>query len=179
MKNLNENEKKILLEMLLEDMPFVKIKERLGLHKNYNLKAHCEYLGHKYKKAFEMHINNFKDNTQLAIQKGEVLNKEDFIKGLDLIINQIKFIEQKNNNQLDYKNKEVDRKEDIVELIELPSTLPLRLQGENYEVKQTSIKVIANVWEEFQHFVKNNKRYNSIEYISLALLEFLEKYRVN
>lgn len=66
---------------------------------------------------------------------------------------------------------------DSVEIVALPKVLPLRLQGENYIIKQTSIKVVDNVWQEFQLFTKSNKTYSGIEYLSLALIEFLEKHR--
>ena len=69
--------------------------------------------------------------------------------------------------------------EDVYEIIQLPKILPIRLQGENYVVKQTSVKVVENEWQEFQQFVKANKTYSSIEYLSLAILEFLEKYRLH
>lgn len=177
MKTITEQQKKILLEMLINDVPFSKIKKELNLGVNYNLKSLCEYLGHKYAKAYEIHINNFpKNSITNRITDNETLTKEDFLKGMDFLLSQMK--ENKNNTSL-LENKDVknNQENDIFEVIELPKILPQRLQGENYQVKQTSVKVVDNVWQEFQQFVKTNKRFSSIEYLSLAILEFLEKYR--
>ncbi len=60
----------------------------------------------------------------------------------------------------------------------LPKQLPERLTGENYVTKQSSVRIVENVWLEFQEFVKEAKgKFNTIELLSLAILEFLEKYR--
>lgn len=179
MKSFNQEEKELLLKMLIEDQPFNIIKQKLGVNKNYNLKSLCEYLGYKYKKAYELHINNISKNTDLTLSD-ETLTKADFIKGMDFLASQIKFAEKSNERMLEDKseNKEIKKTTDeVYEIVQLPKVLPLRLQGENYQVKQTSVKVVENVWQEFQHFVKANKTYSSIEYLSLAILEFLEKYR--
>lgn len=178
MKSLNTEEKELLLKLLIEDKPFSQIKTKLGLNKNYNLKSLCEYLGHKYKKAYELHINNISKSNELTISN-ENLTKADFAKGMELILSQIKS-EQNNDKLLKIESSEYKdiKDKDIYEIIQLPKTLPFRLQGENYIVKQTSVKIIENVWQEFQSFSKTNKTYTTIEYLSLALLEFLEKYRI-
>ena len=45
-------------------------------------------------------------------------------------------------------------------------------------IKQTSVKLVENVWIEFGEFTKEIKGYNSIQLMSLALVEFLDRYRV-
>lgn len=179
MKLLSLEEKELLLKLLIEDQPFSLIKKKLGLNKNYNLKSLCEYLGKKYMKAYELHINNFCKN-EVAIPNNENLTKEDFFKGMEMVISQIKFNEENNERLLKLEStnhKEIEKNDDIFEIIQLPKVLPLRLQGTNYQVRQTSVKVVDNIWQEFQQFTKTNKTYTSIEYLSLAILEFLEKYR--
>lgn len=176
MKILNKEEKEFLLKALIEDQSFSFIRQKLGVNKNYNLKTLCEYLGGKYLKAYNLHINNHK-STSLALAE-DILTKSDFVKGMDFIVSQLKI---ENNNKLLENKTQIESKQnkndDVYEIVQLPKVLPTRLQGENYQVKQTSVKVVDNVWQEFQQFVKSNKTYSSIEYLSLAILEFLEKYR--
>lgn len=184
MKALTTEEKELLLKLLIEDKPFSLIKKELGVNKNYNLKSLCEYLGKKYLRAYELHINNITKSTEIALVNDENLTKADFLKGMDLILSKIQNPEKDKilieNTVAEKSNTNGNTfNEDIYEIIQLPKILPVRLQGENYVVKQTSVKVVDNVWQEFQQFVKANKTYSSIEYLSLAILEFLEKYRLH
>lgn len=184
MKKLSDEQKKLLLNMLIEDVPFTQIRKNLGLGLSYNLKTLCEYLGHKYIKAYNLHINNFnkkdlaliESNTN-SITNEEILTKEDFLKGMDFLIS--KLAENKNTPLVEFNSKIKNNDDEVVEIVALPKVLPQRLQGENYVVKQTSVKVVDNVWQEFQQFIKSRKNYSSIEYLSLAILEFLEKYGTN
>lgn len=184
MKKLSDEQKKLLLNMLIEDVPFTQIRKNLGLGLSYNLKTLCEYLGHKYIKAYNLHINNFnkkdlaliESNTN-SITNEEILTKEDFLKGMDFLVS--KLAENKNTPLVEFNSKIKNNDDEVVEIVALPKVLPQRLQGENYVVKQTSVKVVDNVWQEFQQFIKSRKNYSSIEYLSLAILEFLEKYGTN
>lgn len=181
MKVFSTEEKELLLKLLIEDKPFGLIKKELGVNKNYNLKSLCEYLGKKYLRAYELHINNIAKSNEIVSVNNENLTKTDFLKGMNLILSKIQNPEK---DKILIENTAVEKSntnsntisEDIYEIIELPKMLPVRLQGENYQVKQTSVKVVDNVWQEFQQFAKTNKTYSTIEYLSLAILEFLEKY---
>lgn len=183
MKTLTDEQKKELLIMLIDDVPLGTIKKHLNLNKNYNLKLLCEYLGKKYQKAYNLHIANYPQKNEIvSIEDKNTLTKADFLKGLDYLMsrmgesNQIRLENHspKEENKPNIKLKD----EEILEIVELPKTLPQRLQGENYIVKQTSVKIVENVWQEFQNFTKINKTYSTIEMLSLAILEFLEKYSV-
>lgn len=184
MKKLSDEQKKLLLNMLIEDVPFTQIRKNLGLGLSYNLKTLCEYLGHKYIKAYNLHINNFNKKDRALIESNtnsitneEILTKEDFLKGMDFLVS--KLAENKNTPLVEFNSKIKNNDDEVVEIVALPKVLPQRLQGENYVVKQTSVKVVDNVWQEFQQFIKSRKNYSSIEYLSLAILEFLEKYGTN
>lgn len=184
MKKLSDEQKKLLLNMLIEDVPFTQIRKNLGLGLSYNLKTLCEYLGQKYIKAYNLHINNFNKKDLALIESNtnnitneEILTKEDFLKGMDFLVS--KLAENKNIPLVEFDSKIKNNDDEILEIVALPKVLPQRLQGENYIVKQTSVKVVDNVWQEFQQFVKSHKNYSGIEYLSLAILEFLEKYRTN
>lgn len=62
--------------------------------------------------------------------------------------------------------------------IDFPKILPIELSGVNYKVKQTSIKVIEGAYTKFNELCEDSY-YSKIELISLALLEFVEKYGGN
>lgn len=176
-----------LLEMLLDDENFSLIRKELNVGERYNLKALCEYYGGKLYKAYKLHRNNYREennttNKPIIIENSlsEVLTKEDFFKSMSILSSQIKSINTE-NNLLEESNKKDDKIENSIinEIIlnTLPKVLPDRLQGENYKVKQTSIKVVENVYNEFTEYCKGKKGFSLIELHSLALLEFLEKYR--
>ena len=185
MKTLTDEQKKELLIMLIDDVPLGTIKKHLNLNKNYNLKLLCEYLGKKYQKAYNLHIFNYHQKNEIvSIIDKNILTKADFLKGLDFLMSRMGEYNQKrveNHSSQENQENKLNTKlkdEEILEIVELPKTLPRRLQGENYIVKQTSVKIVKNVWEEFQSFTKINKTYTTIEMLSLAILEFLEKYSV-
>lgn len=64
------------------------------------------------------------------------------------------------------------------EIMKIPNMLPNELVGENYVVKTTSVKVIDGIWNNFKKIQKSST-HSSIEILSLALLEFTEKYGSN
>lgn len=163
--------KQILLEALLNDEPFKVIREKIGVGKKYNLAYLCEYEGGKIWRAFQLHKNNQKSNTSSITQniKPTNITPEKFLIALDERLEKLISNTFSNTPQITY---------DEIEVIELPKHLPDRLTGENRKaIKQTSIKIVENVWTEFQEYSKDT-HYGSIELLSLALLEFLEKYRV-
>ena len=173
----NEEDKKNLLNMLLEDKPFSEIKQVLKVNKNYNLKVACEFLGGKYLKAYLFHANNQKNYKKfLPATTQDTTNNEVIYKCFKLLNEQIVNLKETllNTNTLEEKQLKANNEEIVY--FELPKVLPTRLKGSNYQVKHTSVKVILNVWEEFQLFAKANNEYSTIEHLSLAILEYLEKY---
>lgn len=179
MVKLSDEQRKDLLDMLIADESFLAIREKLGLGKKYNLKSLCEYEGGKILRAYQLHINNYKEKENELVEQKEILTKDDFFKGLSLLLNekqnQGNLIENKGEDQNSNTSCNTD---DIIEIIALPKQLPERLTGENYVTKQSSVRIVENVWVEFQEFVKEAKgKFNTIELLSLAILEFLEKYR--
>lgn len=186
MIKLTIDQQKKLLEMLLDDENFSIIRKELNVGERYNLKSLCEYYGGKLDKAYKLHRNNYRekntDNKLAVIENAssEFLSKEDFFKSMSILSSQIKSINI-GNNLLEESNQKEDKIENniINEIVinTLPKVLPDRLQGENYRVKQTSVKVVENVYNEFTEYCKGKKGFSTIELHSLALLEFLEKYR--
>ena len=181
MVKLSDEQRKDLLDMLIADESFLAIREKLGLGKKYNLKSLCEYEGRKILRAYQLHINNYKEKENELVEQKEILTKDDFFKWLSLLLNEQQsqsvgnLIENKGEDQNSNTSCNTD---DIIEIIALPKQLPERLTGENYVTKQSSVRIVENVWVEFQEFVKEAKgKFNTIELLSLAILEFLEKYR--
>lgn len=179
MIKLTIDQQKKLLEMLLDDENFSTIRKELNVGERYNLKSLCEYEGGKIEKAYKLHRNNYKEkkNKDNSLATTNFLTEEAFLQGMSILSTQINKINVANNNEtkIEYK-KDVD---DTIVLNTLPKVLPNRLQGENYVIKQTSIKVVENVYNEFINYCKNKKSgYSTIELYSLALLEFIEKYRI-
>lgn len=175
MKVLTKEQDKVLLELLLEDRPFVEIRKRIEISPTYDIKSYCEYSGGKLDKAYKMHINNHKkiNDKEILVQSSVAnLSQEDFYKAL---LTLSKHSENKGST-FSITQKEEEEEEDIVDIIELPKSLPQELTGENYKVKQTSIKVIEGAYEKFNEFCKGN-HYSKVELLSLALLEFIDKYR--
>lgn len=178
MKILSKEQDKILLELLIADRPFTEIRKELGLGAKYDIKSYCEYQGGKLYKAYKLHVNNYKkENEKELVPQNSILNlsQEEFYKALMIISSKAS-----ENQQIQIENKSNTKSitdEDIMEIVELPKSLPLELVGENYKVKQTSIKVIDGVYEQFNEFCKGN-HYSKTELISLALLEFIKKYGV-
>ena len=188
MIKLTIDQQKKLLEMLLDDENFSAIRKELNVGERYNLKSLCEYYGGKLYKAYKLHRNNYREEKNINDNKltiientsSEFLSKEDFFKSMSILSSQIKSINI-GNNLLEESNQKEDKIENniINEIVinTLPKVLPDRLQGENYRVKQTSVKVVENVYNEFTEYCKGKKGFSTIELHSLALLEFLEKYR--
>lgn len=94
---------------------------------------------------------------------------------------------QKDNNSLDIQKleeliqlleplkevvKEYNRNKNIVEIKPKELNPPAIT-----EVKQKLFKIDVNVLEEWEHFVRKNKQYKVQNLISLAIKEFLDKYK--
>ena len=45
------------------------------------------------------------------------------------------------------------------------------------EVKTTTVRLYVNVWEEFREFTEGYKEYKSMDLISMAMVEYIEKYK--
>ena len=69
-----------------------------------------------------------------------------------------------------YKSKNTTTEHDKAEIIiELPV-------DESKEFK-TSIRVNKIIWEQFKDFCKSNKNYTQKDLVSMALLEYMNKYK--
>lgn len=58
-------------------------------------------------------------------------------------------------------------------LVEIIAELPL----DSTKEFKTSIRVNKVVWEEFKEFCKNNKNYTQKDLVSMAMLEYMNKYK--
>lgn len=172
MKLLNDNERKILMDLLLDDRPFREIKEKLKVNKNYNLKELCDYNGKKFSKAWKIHKNNIpKSNTKsITVIENENITKKDFKIGFEMLAGIFK-------NNSNTKSITTNKNNDIMDIIAIPDILPDKLEGINYKPVAGSVKLVKGIKQEFDDFCKN-KPHNKIKLHSLALLEFLEKYSV-
>lgn len=161
--------------MLASDESFASIKRELGLSKNYNIKNLCDYYGKKYIRLYESHINVLKENNSLIVPRNEDL-KELIFKGFNSVADLI----NRNQNNLieskDIKNNTVPGNEYVIE--KLPEQLPLEIQKYKSFDKIT-IRVQGEINEKFKNFIKENGTFKSAEFYSLALWEFLKKYKGN
>ena len=69
-----------------------------------------------------------------------------------------------------YKSKNTTVNTDKTEII---VELPL---DESKEFK-TSIRVNKVIWEQFKEFCKSNKNYTQKDLVSMAMLEYMQKYK--
>lgn len=185
MTEQTQEKEKLLGTLRLNSMIPIPNKNLLN---NYDIAEEKDYF---YKNLLFKELNFIKKNEAKIINKAEKLYDLKISNSKLKVVHYVcdfKLLEEKAleytkmleiKQQKKQNQKEVNQwlTKDSVEIVALPKVLPLRLQGENYIIKQTSIKVVDNVWQEFQLFVKSNKTYSSIEYLSLALIEFLEKHR--
>lgn len=185
MTEQTQEKEKLLGTLRLNSMIPIPNKNLLN---NYDIAEEKDYF---YKNLLFKELNFIKKNEAKIINKAEKLYDLKISNSKLKVVHYVcdfKLLEEKAleytkmleiKQQKKQNQKEVNQwlTKDSVEIVALPKVLPLRLQGENYIIKQTSIKVVDNVWQEFQLFAKSNKTYSSIEYLSLALIEFLEKHR--
>ena len=66
-----------------------------------------------------------------------------------------------------YKQEVTNNKDEIIVELPLDSTKEFK----------TSIRVNKVVWEEFKEFCKNNKNYTQKDLVSMAMLEYMNKYK--
>lgn len=111
-----------------------------------------------------------------VVQK-EVQNKEE----------KLQDILQKKVQNKKYAEEDISLK-NIISLLEkiekntanaatIPSTTELKIPYKFTNVFSTSIRIDKDVWEEFKEFSKVNKNIKQQDLISLAVKEFLEKYK--
>ena len=65
-------------------------------------------------------------------------------------------------------------------IIDLPQTQELKINEDllNGEFKiTTSIRLYSDVWRQFKDFTETHKEYKSMDLVSMALLEYIEKYK--
>lgn len=171
MVKLSKEQLNTLAVMLAGDMPFAKIKEELNLNKNYNLKNLCDYYGKKYIKLYDSHINILKEKKEIVVKENNNL-KEMMLHGF----NSLAEILKKNNNVQNLLEQKENKNNDEIIIEKLPDHLPLEIQ--NYKVfDKISIRINGEINERFKEFIKENNKFKSAEFYSLAIFEFLEKYK--
>ncbi|MGH4126277.1 MAG: hypothetical protein ACREV6_25530 [Clostridium sp.] len=84
------------------------------------------------------------------------------------------------------KKKVVDKTEkeeqitDYKIIIDVPQTQELKIDEDmlNGEFKTTTtVRLYSEVWEKFKDFTQTYKDYKSMDLVSMALLEYIEKYK--
>jgi len=84
--------------------------------------------------------------------------------------------EQKKADKTETENE----KKDYKIIIDVPRTQELEIDEEmlNEEFKTTNtIRLYSYVWEQFKDFTETYKEYKSMDLVSMALLEYIEKYK--
>ncbi|MFV3031581.1 hypothetical protein [Clostridium botulinum] len=102
-------------------------------------------------------------------------------------------------NNADAKNKMMDivsKYNDLVKMIEVSSDIKEMLEWYNKqkniiepaelkidsnkligEIKTTTVRLYGNVWKDFREFMEQYKEFKSMDIVSMALIEFMEKYK--
>lgn len=102
-------------------------------------------------------------------------------------------------NNVDAKNKMMDivsKYNDLVKMIEVSSDIKEMLEWYNKqkniiepvefkidsnkligEVKTTTVRLYSDVWKDFREFMEQYKEFKSMDIVSMALIEFMEKYK--
>ncbi|NOW16580.1 hypothetical protein B0H35_004117, partial [Clostridium acetobutylicum] len=58
-----------------------------------------------------------------------------------------------------------------------PQNLKINRNRLNGAVKITTVRLYINVWEKFKSFMKQYQEYKSKDLVTMALLEFMDKYK--
>jgi len=78
------------------------------------------------------------------------------------------------------KSETENQKTDYKIIIDVPQPQKLEVNEDmlNDEFKTTNtIRLYTSVWEQFKDFTETYKDYKSIDLVSMALLEYIEKYK--
>ena len=114
-----------------------------------------EWITQDTKKEMTNNITNVFNNTEF---KNNMLFLHDEIDILKNIIEQFKQDDKSNTNVIELR-------EGIK--IELPES----------EIKRTTIRINNEVWDSFDKFVEDNKPFDKHDLMSMALLEYMNKYK--
>jgi len=86
----------------------------------------------------------------------------------------------KEQKKLVAKTETENKKTDYKIIIDVPEPQKLKINEDmlNDEFKTTNtIRLYSYVWEQFKDFTEKYKDYKSMDLVSMALLEYIEKYK--
>jgi hypothetical protein len=118
---------------------------------SYNVSTHLYDIGNAKNIILSNQFNkehNHKNNTNIL--------DNDIQKKLMEII---KWYETKEDNSMNNSSLNVDMN---------------KLKG---EIQTTTVRLHSNVWSDFRKFTKRYKKYKSMDLVSMALVEYMEKYQ--
>lgn len=111
-----------------------------------------------------IHENLIEEVAVTEVKETRLTKHEEYLNtNFDILVEMIESYKTQNS-----KHEIInDNKDEII--VELPI-------DETKEFK-TSIRVNKVVWEQFKEFCKNNKHYTQKDLVSMAMLEYMEKYK--
>lgn len=171
-----------LNEKLSEGQTVIRIREDLGIGEKFLQKIVKEN-GYKY---FQKEKRYYKENTNV-LQKNIIHGKEIFDSDykdttivlqnykddlLDIVKAKKEIFEVINafkKNNLYYK--------DTTNVIEVVASNEIQIKDFNSEAKGTSFRVYGETLIKWKEFCNKNKKYNNQDLVSMALEEYMEKYK--
>lgn len=131
----------------LQGLGYIKVKNQFVLEDNSSVVRQC----------VGQHVGHEKTEIKVFTDSDDLLQYKQLISNFDVLMEIIE--KYKNNNEIP--------KSDIV--IQLPYE-----SDKNYK---TSIRIHKEVFEEFKLFCSKNKEFTQKELISMALVEYMERYK--
>ena len=179
-----EEQVEYLNKKLEEGQTVIRIREDLGIGEKA-LQKILKSNGYKYNQKLRKYVCNTEVSQKVQIQ-GEVIEmplETDLEGQSDTLVIQNKY---KNDllELIKYKSEILDMLKDYkcnnhksdTTVIQI-ETRGINIEGLKGETIQTSIRVNKDVIEGFREFSKEYKQYKSSDLISMALKEYMEKYK--
>lgn len=135
------------------------------------------------KVEYKQNTNILKENKSIdnkAILEVEY-NHNTNIKGIDSKV--VENVEYKHNTSiLQSKEKEIlemlewfNKQKNIIDVE--PQELKIDTNKLIGEVKTTTVRLYSDTWEQFKKFMEGYKAYKSMDLVSMALVEYMDKYK--
>lgn len=144
----------------LDKRQYIKHKENINVMQNENIK----FIEQSNKAKKNNKVLHYKYNDEYNFDKDK-FNDKNINKKVFEIVNKYENILE----MLEWFNKQ----KNIIEPMELKIDNS-KLSG---EVKTTTIRIYIDIWNNFKSFSDDFKEYKIMDLISMALIEFMEKYK--
>lgn len=171
-----------LNEKLSEGQTVIRIREDIGIGEKSLQKIVKKY-GYKYSQKDRLYYKHTTDMPQLSFKENNVLPKSENIKHttnmlqaykndlIELISvkDEILNIVKEHREGLYYK--------DTTDIIEVVASNGINIKEFNSNARATSVRIYDETLEKWKEFCSENKKYSNQDLLSMALEEYIEKYK--